>query len=266
MNKFISFVFIGLAFVSCLEAADATIFVERGSVWKFFDLGSAPTNWNQPGFDDTSWVSGAAPLGYGEKGEVTRVNYGANAQNKFITTYFRLEFNLNEIENTAYLVFHLMRDDGAIIYLNGAEMFRSNLPLTAVSSTTLATASVAGEGENYFYQIPVSKNALKVGSNLIAAEIHQNSSTSSDLIFDLELQSWSELPKLAIRPTETQNLEISWPQNPLGWEVFSKSLLDTNGVWLRWSSPASTTNDTHFILVPGADSQRFFRLESQKQP
>src|SRR5207247_2662513 len=69
--------------------------ISTGSVWKYLDNGSDQgTNWIGRTFDDSSWVSGHAQLGYGDGDEATRVSYGPNEGNKYITTYFRQSFSV----------------------------------------------------------------------------------------------------------------------------------------------------------------------------
>jgi len=69
-----------------------TTLVSTGSVWKYLDNGSDQgTAWQGPLFDDSSWASGPAQLGYGDGDEATVVN-GGPATNRFITTYFRHAF------------------------------------------------------------------------------------------------------------------------------------------------------------------------------
>jgi hypothetical protein len=82
------------------------------------------------------------------------------------------------------LKLRLLRDDGAIVYLNGKEVFRSNMPAGAVTSATLAYET---GGENVYQEKTVDPSLLVNGANVIAVEVHQGAVTSSDLSFDLEL-------------------------------------------------------------------------------
>ena len=81
----------------------------------------------------------------------------------------------------------LRRDDGAVVYLNGTEVFRTNMPGGTISHTTLAPVAVGGADESAWYSVAVSPARLVTGTNVIAVEVHQSSATSSDLSFDLEL-------------------------------------------------------------------------------
>ena len=83
---------------------------------------------------------------------------------------------------------NLLRDDGAVVYLNGVEVMRSNLPTGVVSYTTLATSAITGAEESTVYVPGTSVSSLLVaGVNTIAVEIHQHAGNSSDISFDFEL-------------------------------------------------------------------------------
>lgn len=184
---------------SCPQrAAAADTLIPLGSVWKYLDDGSDQgTPWSSASFDDTAWLSGPAQLGFGDADEATVVNSGPPG-NFFITYYFRHAFNVPDRNAYAVLQLRLRRDDGVILYLNGQEIFRSNLPEGPVDFLTLA--SNAGDDGNAFLTANVPVALLANGQNVIAAEIHQNTPMSSDISFDLELigSSENELPTVGI--------------------------------------------------------------------
>ena len=164
--------------------------VSLESEWKFLDSGEdLGTEWQNLSFDDSSWSSGDAELGYGDGDEATTVSYGNNSNDKHITTYFRKSFiNEGDASIPVQGVVRLLRDDGAVVYLNGEEMFRSNMPNGIVGFNTLASDIVAGNTEDDLHSVALQL-ALLGGENVIAVEIHQISSTSSDISFDLSLSA-----------------------------------------------------------------------------
>ncbi len=169
-------------------SAAVTILVPTGSVWKYLDNGSNQgTAWRAAGFADGAWASGAAQLGYGDGDEATVVSFGPNASAKFITTYFRRAFTVADPSAFAGFTVRLLRDDGAAVYLNGAEVFRSNMPGGTITSTTLASAALGGADETTFVTASVPASSLVAGTNVLAVEVHQANGTSSDVTFDLEL-------------------------------------------------------------------------------
>lgn len=166
--------------------------VPTGSSWKFLDNGSNQgTAWREAGFNDSTWPAGAAPLGYATSTPgfyqgiplATTVSYGSNSAAKYITTYFRKTFNVADTTGISDLSLNLLRDDGAVVYLNGSEVARLNMPAGTINSTTYASSS-----SDYGYQtIPLSPSLLQVGVNTLAIEIHQGSAGSSDIVMDAEL-------------------------------------------------------------------------------
>lgn len=172
---------------------NASLLVARGSIWKYFEGGVQPgleqgLDWTAPAFDDSAWSSGPAQLGHGDNDEMTIVGQASNVLAKPITVYFRREFNVNHIIPGVGLTLSVLRDDGTVVYLNGREVFRSNMPDGPVSYSTLATVAVGGAEEStLFISSLLSPDGLAFGRNVLAVEIHQNAITSSDLSFDLEL-------------------------------------------------------------------------------
>jgi hypothetical protein len=133
-------------------------------------------------------------LGYGDSDEVTTVDCGPGAagvcspgngqSNNYITTYFRKSFTVSDPSRFSSLTLRLHRDDGAVVYLNGTELVRSNMPAGTITHTTLASSAVEGA---WLADITGLSNSLQTGTNVLAVEIHQASAGSSDVSFDLEL-------------------------------------------------------------------------------
>lgn len=157
-----------------------------GSTWKYRDNGqNLGTSWRNTNFNDNAWASGAAELGYGDGGEGTTVSFGNDANDKLITTYFRKQFNATGNYQSATL--RVQRDDGIVVYINGTEVVRDNLPNGLITFDTPASGVVGGAGETEFNEFNIPANLLVSGTNTIAVEVHQVSATSSDLSFDAEL-------------------------------------------------------------------------------
>lgn len=156
------------------------------SEWKYSDGPTYPNkNWITRDFDDSSWKSGKAELGYGDKDETTTLNYGTDKSNKPISYYFRKKFTLKSLKNINALSLNLSYDDGAIVYLNGKEVSRVNLPKGDITPTTLAPTTVINET---LANIPIHKNFLVKGHNTLAIAVHNRSKDSSDISFDAELK------------------------------------------------------------------------------
>jgi len=103
------------------------------------------------------------------------------------TVYFRTTFNVDDPAKYVGGLISLLRDDGAVIYLNGIEIARSNMPNGPIAFDTLASGNVTRE-EDTFFDIEFIGGALRAGENTLAVEVHQYRVTSGDLAFDLQLQ------------------------------------------------------------------------------
>ena len=181
---------VGVLVLVLAEAAFAqTTFVPFGADWAYLDDGSDQGSaWTTPGYDDSSWATGTAEFGYGESDQVTTVGFGPNATSKFITTYFRHVFDLPDPAALPGIKIELLRDDGAVVFVNGAEVARSNMPATGdITHTTRASSGLAGGTERVLDEIIVSPDLLVAGANLVAVEVHQESPGSSDMSFDARI-------------------------------------------------------------------------------
>lgn len=152
--------------------------------------GWSANNWKHPDFLDDAWSEGPAQLGYGEGDERTVVGFGPSSSSKWITAYFRHAFRLDSTNGVRSLTLRLLRDDGAIVYLNGRELARSSIREGAVVGST--TADGAPDDGQVFVEFELPAGSLRPGRNVLAVELHQAAPTSSDASFDLELSALRE--------------------------------------------------------------------------
>ncbi|MBN1672278.1 MAG: S8 family serine peptidase [Kiritimatiellae bacterium] len=181
------------------------VLVPRGSVWKYLDNGSDQgTAWRGTGFDDGAWSEDDAQLGYGDGDEATVVNYGPEETNKYVTTYFRHTFTA-DAGDVSSLTLRLLRDDGAVVYLNGTEVHRDNMPAGVIDYRTLASAGVGGADERAYVEAALEHTLLADGTNTLAVEVHQADPGSSDVSFDLELAArvTADFPVSIVQDTVT---------------------------------------------------------------
>lgn len=190
-----------------------TALISEGSEWKYYDKGKAPGNgWTGAGFNDSGWSSGQAPLGYDNKGYAKTVTgYGPDASKKYTTTYFRTTFEAADLKDILELDAGLIRDDGAVVYLNGHEIIRTNMPDGAVAYETNANATVGDERDWNRYEIDPAY--LKEGVNVLAAEVHQVNFSSSDIAFDFSLETIREM----VRPEAPTAPAVDDKANTFGW-------------------------------------------------
>ncbi|MDP1747022.1 MAG: glycosyl hydrolase [Bacteroidota bacterium] len=166
--------------------------ISAGSSWKYLDNGTNQgTEWRAPSFNDATWKIGNAEFCYGDGGEATVVSYGPSSTNKYITTYFRKAFTVTDISTISGLELGLIRDDGAVVYINGVEVYRNNLPSGTIFYNTLAPTIIDATKESIYIIVNISSSSLVNGTNHIAVEIHQNAKTSPDMSFNLKLKTLS---------------------------------------------------------------------------
>ncbi len=154
------------------------------------DPGVGPT-FMRPSFVEKVWAkpATAAPMGYGQTdrpGLVQTKIADPGLGNRY-TVYFRNTFNIPDKSAFGKLTIELCRDDGAIVYLNGTELKRDNMPAGDVNFTTPASVAVGDDDEAAYFTYSGLDNLLVDGANILAVEIHQSSPTSTDLSFDMSL-------------------------------------------------------------------------------
>jgi hypothetical protein len=171
--------------------------IALGSSWKYLDNGTDQgTAWSAPGFNDSTWASGPAQLGYGDADEATVISFGPDPNNKYVTSYFRRSFTVTDPARIQSLLLNVLRDDGAITYINGVEVFRQTMPPGPVTYLTYATTA----SEYGFEATNFPASVLVAGNNVIACEVHQGNANSSDVSFELEL--------LAVMSAETNSRPV----------------------------------------------------------
>jgi secreted PhoX family phosphatase len=165
--------------------AQTTIFGLQSS-WKFYDLDAAPSaNWKNTNFDASAWSSGNGPLGYGDP-VTTTIHNGATG---LPTAYFIKDFTVNLADLTNTLEFGVRRDDGIVVYLNGEEVVRDNMPTGTITHNTASLTTIDGSGETAINVFSILKSKFVQGVNRISIELHNRTGTSSDLTIDAYLKN-----------------------------------------------------------------------------
>jgi hypothetical protein len=227
-------------------------FVAPRSTWKYRDDNSNQgTGWRAETFNDSTWAAGPARLGYsnsGEDGEVTTVN-GGPVGGRYMTTYFRRTFNVASVSGLRDLTVSIQRDDGAVVYLNGQEIMRENLPEgVTITSSTPANGAIGGADEQAWISRPVSTTLLKAGANTLAVEMHQSGPGSSDLGFDLQLTGSVSSQNTAPIVNAGQDIPITLPAvADLAGSVIDDGLPlppgAPNNTWSKVSGPGTVIFD-----------------------
>lgn len=178
---------VGYTFTGWRKSSGSTVqVIGLGESWSYFDNGQAANNWKGASFNDASWKSAAAPLGYNMNGIKTTISYGSNSNQKQPTTYFRKKFTLNTAPKAGDIFeLNYQVDDGFIVWVNGKEGGRVNMPQGTCSYTTFSS-TYAGDTP-LTGTLELDASLFVKGNNVIAVEVHNTSYTSSDLYWACEL-------------------------------------------------------------------------------
>lgn len=225
------FTFLFLFVISCSAFAQTSI-VASGATWKYLDNGSNQgTAWYGTSFNDASWTSGASELGYGDADEATVVSFGPSSTAKYPTTYFRKSVTINNPSSFNDFTLRVKRDDGIVVYVNGVEAYRDNMAAGAPAFNAYS-ASTCGDDGGAWLIATLNTSLFVAGTNVIAAEIHNATASSSDITFDLELNG--NLVGATASLTRTPYLQLA----------------TQTGIFIRWRTSSAVQSKVKFGLSP----------------
>jgi uncharacterized repeat protein (TIGR01451 family) len=235
---------------------DATSIIPAGSSWKYWSNTQAnyQANWQTVAYNDAAWPSGNGELGYGDGDEATCIASGGGGTlclptgNKWVTAYFRKTVNISNPALYSSFTFNVERDDGYVVYVNGVEVGRDNMPAGAVTWATPASSAI----EDAIISFTVPSSAFVAGNNVIAVEVHQASvvagppvaSTSSDLSFNLDLLATS------VFNSSTSDLNLPSCSQVLFAGLYWGAGQGTDGTNTSWITGETTCK----LKIPGASS------------
>jgi len=161
--------------------------------WRWDNSGGTNLSpaWNTVLFNDSAWSNSLPLFGY----ETTPDEYlpytfqtyipPPDTNGGHITVYYRAHFQWNGgLTNFSLLATNYI-DDGVAYYLNGVKVGSLRMPAT-YNYSTLCTQQLA---EAVAEILPFPTNNLVAGDNVMAAEVHQNSTGSSDDVFGMFLSA-----------------------------------------------------------------------------
>jgi hypothetical protein len=238
--------------------------VPAGSIWKYSDTGQdLGTNWVRFDFDDSGWSSGNARLGYGDAEAFTTISYGTNLTQKHLTTYFRYAFEVPQGIAFTNLNFRTAFQDGVVVWLNGQEVFRANLPSGPISYTNQALKRVVGGASYIFSPTNLVVPFLPAATNLLSVELHLNSPVMPSAGFDMELLATGypiSTPSLSVKGLSNQ-IQLRWlAANGISYSLFSTTNL-ANANWVAETAPVQTNGAECVVTVLPDGNSRFFRLQ-----
>ena len=138
-----------------------------------------------------------------------------------VTSYFRRAFDLTDLPARTSLKLDLAVDDGAVVYLNGTEVYRHNLASGPVGFGTLASA-VVGDAP-LLSGIEIPSGALVAGRNVLAVEVHQAAEVDSGMVFGAGLTGMVKPAGLAANvPNDLVINEVTAAGVPLRIELMNR--------------------------------------------
>lgn len=169
--------FLGWKDAESSDTRSVSVFA-KDTPWKYYQVDLDALNWKASEFDDNTWPSGKAPLGYGKTQNTVLTSNRA-------TYYFRKTFTLDELKESDTFTLDYVLDDGCVVYVNGEEVGRDNMPSGSINASTLATTYAYNNPNTGTMTIPGSM--FRQGTNVIAVEVHNNNTSSSDILWNAEL-------------------------------------------------------------------------------
>jgi Immunoglobulin I-set domain len=208
---------VAAASLSCLAfsvGASQTFFGEVRADWNHFwkyepsNTNLAPYPWTTQAYDDSAWISGpgifASPPNEILPPGRTNLTTVPRPREQ-VTVYFRTTFTWTRPE-PVYLTFSNLLDDGAVFYLNGIELRRFWMPTGALDGSTLAV--IGREAVDGYDVFVVENPPLVAGINILAAEVHQSSSSSGDVVFGCYVRADQARPPCGWQPPTPQMLTV----------------------------------------------------------
>lgn len=212
--------------------------IEEGSEWQWrYDSTAWDPDWNAISYDASAWASGQAPLGRGAG------TWGTNIMPEPlsplpISAQFRKSFEIDDASKVVDGLITVRADDGVVVYVNGVEVGRQNMPESSLGQNSYATAvprTSSAAANPVQFEVPSA--VLRNGQNVVAASTHGNYRSTPDLSFDLsftgvrgsaEIPDAPKAPAVSAQATSTTTVEVSWTE-PESATRISKYILNRDG-------------------------------------
>jgi hypothetical protein len=206
------------------------------------------TTWKDKGYDESAWPKGAALLA-DETGATVETIRTPFLRGGFVTFYFRTHFTWSgSLAGVSLRLRHVI-DDGAICYLNGVEVNRTdNMPTGPVDYLTVALIDHENAWQGPY---SISPTNLVVGDNVFAVEVHQNAGSSSDVVFGAELIA------VLLAPPNFTSVRLDGGGLSLEWSG-TGTLQQAGVVTGPYTNAPSQTNPQ---TIPATGPAMFYRLK-----
>ena len=169
-------------------ANDVPVIDWQSNQWHYYRAVAAPdSTWQQQ--VQSQWSRGHAPFGFGKNtGNVNTWLPNVNPARPPLASYFTHTFSLEQVPQEGVKLTTWV-DDGLIIYINGREAFRQNLPAGSITHdatwATQAPDSVSARAALRTIVVPAA--LLREGTNIVAAQLQSNWRSTHNLTFDARI-------------------------------------------------------------------------------
>jgi hypothetical protein len=175
--------------------------LDLDSTWKYFDQRQLPDHeWTDLDYDDSDWKEGKGVFGYGNDDVSTVLSYGDDPSDKPLCTWYRTEFTIEDDMDVRALIFKVRFDDGIIIFINGREIGRHNLPYGYVDHMTPTNVEFNDWSNKHPHGFNYPAREIMPGRNVIALQIHGSSSRSPDMCMAMKSFSVEYLERKPTAP------------------------------------------------------------------
>lgn len=174
-------------------SSSAQVFIPYQSTWKYAPESSTPlsTGWEASSFSDAGWNTGKAPFGFGNhffNTQLQRAPGSVPPNDNYPVYYFRKTFTISNTSTYSGIRLRAYLDDAIVIYVNGVEVARKNMNLNTEDDVPNTYYGWPTVGNRLTIDTVLSTSSFVNGTNVIAVELHQGGSESSDVLFDVELE------------------------------------------------------------------------------
>ena len=217
--------------------------LSRDAQWSYYDQGSLDgRNWQSPSYSENGWKKGKAPLGYNNPNVQASTQLSYAQKDVF---YFRTSVQLSQAPLASdEFVLDYQADDGFVVYVNGNEAGRYNMPDGTPSYNTYALHYAQGNPDAGSMRLPAE--LFHKGSNTIAVEVHNESTRSSDILWVASLSLTTSSVATDFYSTAA---EIDMPESDVTLQAYFRALTDQErlqqGMTPVRINEVSGSNDTY---------------------
>lgn len=222
------------------RAAENDVTMDGNVTWSYLDDGSDPagdstaagydrTSWTKDGYDVSAWKTATGSFG-AKKGKINDLGggctpktlltqYKADGTTDIEAFFFRTDVMIPDASKVTKISGSVIYDDAATVYVNGVKI--AGFDDDSITGNLQYGGSNAGDPKTGTISTsdPAALAAVKDGKNVIAVEIHQGRSSSSDIYFDM--------PALTFETTVSVPVYI---QKNISWTV-GKDASEINVTW-----------------------------------